>query len=156
MTQPTPATLEEREAHRAAFLAARKAAVRPTMPPAMQAILDRMVDPAWYGIDCGAGWYDLLADLDRTLAALHPTYTITQVKQKYGQLRYYLDPVPEHIRDVMREAIHAAEAQSLTVCEDCGASGELRHNPWIATLCITCIDRRLAEIEDLDNVDEVA
>ena len=56
---------------------------------ALERIMARI--PAGWGrwIDCGPGWYPLLAELDAHLGALIPDYEIHQVKEKYGTLRFY-------------------------------------------------------------------
>lgn len=48
-------------------------------------------------ISCDAGWYPLIADLNRKLAALDPDYEVHQCKEKFAGLRYYfgLSPLPE-------------------------------------------------------------
>ncbi|GHH76601.1 hypothetical protein GCM10018793_22680 [Streptomyces sulfonofaciens] len=35
-------------------------------------------------------WLPHLGELDRALAQIHPGYQVTQVKEKYGELRFYL------------------------------------------------------------------
>ena len=57
----------------------------------LEAILRRI--PAGWGrwISTGAGWYPLLVELDRAIAALAPDYEVHQVKEKGGSLRYSWD-----------------------------------------------------------------
>ncbi|MGV7636565.1 hypothetical protein PJI23_29570, partial [Mycobacterium kansasii] len=41
--------------------------------------------PGWYGsLDVGPGWYRLIVDLDRELAAIDPGYQLIQIKEKFG------------------------------------------------------------------------
>lgn len=58
-------------------------------------------------IHCPRGWWKLVVDLDARLAELDPDYTVCQVKEKFGALRYYTDsdkfpvteytgPLPDH------------------------------------------------------------
>ena len=64
--------------------------------------------------------------LERTLAVV-----VEQVKEKYGQLRFYC-------RASLRidELIDTCEELSARVCEVCGMAGCLRADlPWIQTLC---------------------
>ena len=46
---------------------------------------------------CDEGWYPLIAGLHEQLSVLVPDYTLVQVKEKFGGLRYYtsLDGVDE-------------------------------------------------------------
>src|ERR1041385_1882792 len=49
-------------------------------------------------------------------------FEVVQVKQKFGGLRFYTNNCPGSIHDV----ISFAEQLSYTICEDCGAPGEIR------------------------------
>lgn len=54
----------------------------------------------------------------------------TQVKEKFGSMRYYLSAT-----DQMYELAREAEAKSATICEECGKPGSLRGIGWYNTLC---------------------
>lgn len=45
---------------------------------------------AWF--ECDDGWGTLIAELETRLKALSPDYAISQVKEKFGGLRYYATP----------------------------------------------------------------
>lgn len=86
----------------------------------------------------GPGWVPILNELHAQLVELDPNYVLVQVKEKFGTLRVYteVDPV---VRDPARELVAAAEAQSGTICEDCGDPAELRKDRrWVLTLCEVC------------------
>lgn len=79
----------------------------------------------------GPGWHALvqpLIDLAHAEGA-----TIAQVKEKFGGLRFYVN----RSTPALDEAIAKAEAQSYTICEECGAPGKLRSGGWLRTLCDT-------------------
>lgn len=61
----------------------------------LERILRRIPDGWGRWIGCGPGWYPLIVELDRELAALDPAYRVHQVKEKFGTLRYYFSPSPE-------------------------------------------------------------
>lgn len=119
----------------------------------LQPILDRIHEPWWSGISCGEGWHGFLLELDARLASMDPDYTIQQVKEKFGTLRYYASP-SEAYRDSNQEAyqkyesafqraIRAAELKSSTTCENCGAADgslKVREGAW-RTLCGACGDK---------------
>ena len=86
-----------------------------------------------YG-DVGPGWKGLLDRLHIDIAALAPDYEVTQVKEKFGALRIYLSGA--HNGQV-QALLHAAEAQSQYICEECGELGELGGTYWMKTLCPT-------------------
>jgi len=97
-----------------------------------------------WGISTGDGWYQLLADLCDSLQLICDTFKVdiqaTQVKEKFGTLRfYYQDNIQDPRIDRMVHAlVNAAESESGYTCEDCGSSGETRGGGWRRTLCDKC------------------
>lgn len=55
----------------------------------LERVLRRIPDGWGRWIGCGAGWYPIVVRLADDVAALLPSYTIHQVKEKYGTLRFY-------------------------------------------------------------------
>lgn len=55
----------------------------------------------------------------------------TQVKEKFGTLRFYYYGGDDYCRGV--EAL--ADSLSAVTCEDCGSPGKLLHQGWHRTLC---------------------
>jgi hypothetical protein len=82
--------------------------------------------------ECGDGWFELIKELSEKLEPLG--VEAIQVKEKWGGLRFYISGGTPDAWDL----IEAAEAASETICEQCGAPGELRGKFWIQTLCDTC------------------
>ncbi|MCB9441150.1 MAG: hypothetical protein H6523_12990 [Mycolicibacterium sp.] len=102
---------------------------------ALRAILSRFEAGSCRAIDCGPGWYSLLADLDAALARLDPAYTLRQVKEKFGGLRFYLGAISSD-DDAVYALIREAEGLSELTCELCGEPGRLRGElGWVRTLC---------------------
>lgn len=93
--------------------------------------------PGWYGsLDVGPGWYRLIVDLDRELAAIDPGFQLIQIKEKFGGLRYFVEFEPDRPRPGFDELIRAAERRSERTCEQCGGDGGLtRRGSWVRTLC---------------------
>jgi len=96
---------------------------------------------SWF--ECDDGWGSLIAELEVKLKALSPDYTVSQVKEKFGGLRYYAHPgeadpeTSERFYDLIREA----EAKSYKTCECCGQPGRLARRGgggWYKTLCPAC------------------
>ncbi len=73
-----------------------------------------------WGFQCGDGWYGLLRRLSAKLEPLG--VTAQQVKNKYGQLRFYLDVgiFTDQQWDNVRDIIDEAEIESETTCATCG------------------------------------
>lgn len=87
--------------------------------------------PVWKSIDCGEGWWPIIAELDSHLR-VYPNYKVVQVKEKFGGLRFYADGVDEK----GYELIGAAERLASVTCEVCGKPGRLRDDrSWVRTLC---------------------
>jgi hypothetical protein len=82
----------------------------------------------------GPGWFPLLDRLVADLFALGWDRRILSVKEKYGGLSFFADGT-----SAIQARIDQAEAESETVCEDCGAPGRsCDRGGWIRTLCELC------------------
>lgn len=105
-------------------------------------LLDRI--PQGYGryISCEKGWHNIIIDLNKDLSYLIPNYTLYQVKEKFGTLRYYIEynGVPQNILEIVKKLISYAEYLSSTTCEYCGVreNVKLRERGWVKTLCDKC------------------
>ena len=58
---------------------------------------------------------------------------VSQVKEKFGGLRFYVD----YADDVVYGMISMAESMSYRTCEVCGSPGTSNSHGWITTLCET-------------------
>lgn len=119
-------------------------------------------DTGWsikYGFDCGDGWFDILLGLSRKIEPeLQAMLSAgkrqrdlphaTQVKEKFGGLRFYLDNQSQQWTDWIREAEDAADK----TCERCGVPGVMhRRRRFLQTLCPKC-----AKAEGFDPVELVS
>ncbi len=101
-----------------------------------------------FGFECGAGWEPLirrgaekLEKLIREEAARQLKLTgqtalwghcrASQVKEKYGTLRFYMTSET----DEMSKIIEEMEEESGSICETCGAPGRIRGKHWYYTAC---------------------
>lgn len=92
-----------------------------------------------FGFECGDGWFNILFDLSKRLEDIINTYPenerkniyATQVKEKYGTLRFYLSSET----DEMSLEIDRAENLSETTCEVCGNSGKINGKGWLSVRC---------------------
>lgn len=84
------------------------------------------------------GWSQILIDLNDQIEAIVPDYEVAQIKQKFGQLRFYLNALECSKEDYekVQEAILEAERESVHVCEICGEPGDLRDDSWMNCFCI--------------------
>jgi hypothetical protein len=86
------------------------------------------------------GWYPLIKELITDLIALGWDKEVTQVKEKFGGLRFYVNSES----DEMFKRIQKAEADSYVTCEVTGNPGKLRTDlGWHRTLCDEEYDKAL-------------
>ncbi len=106
----------------------------------------------------GPGWeqiiWDCSAVIEKELQAIQHLYPKkllpypAQIKEKFGQLRFYYDTMvdlPVATRNAINCAINNAEIYSGNICEMCAKSGKIRSTNvdgtargWIKTLCDDC------------------
>jgi hypothetical protein len=90
----------------------------------------------------GPGWAGLLDKLyDKKPRSVH----VTQVKEKFGTLRFYVSSCLSDFADFIAEV----EKESASVCEQCGKAGEVRNLSWVLTLCEDCLKERLIQLEEV-------
>lgn len=100
------------------------------------------VSPMYFGFDCGDGWYQLVYNLSKRVdkllkkesKAFQAGFTVDQVKQKFGGLRFYTSIHS----DAIQKEIDKAETKSFETCEECGKPGKLRGTHWVQTVCNSC------------------
>lgn len=95
------------------------------------------------------GWMFIVERLHKELVAVHPTYRVGQVKEKYGTLRFYVEidwsrKDAESLDKTIFEIISRFEDESSITCEDCGSSqGRMRDvRSYYSTLCNFCLSLR--------------
>ena len=87
-----------------------------------------------WGFECGDGWFKLIDELcAEIMQVCDYVPVVTQVKEKYGTLSFYIDSG----NDAVYKALVKAERKSGHICEVCGKRGKIRSNKvlWIRTLC---------------------
>jgi hypothetical protein len=75
-----------------------------------------------------------------------PQVTCTQMKEKFGGLRFYFDGGDKQIEGMVEMAEYMCE----NTCQDCGSTENIGFTQsWITTLCQTCViaqgDRAMAD-----------
>ena len=108
--------------------------------------------PEDFYFECENGWFQLLLDLSLQLEAeinfcespdiaepCEIEFRATQVKEKYGTLRFYMTCSTDKMQDLIEEA----EKKSQYICEHCSAPGTLtvRHGWW----SVSCVECQLAK-----------
>lgn len=112
--------------------------------PEFQSILDRFADNIPASIDCGYGWSEIIRECDNALFALDPNYTISQIKEKFGGLRFYFNPTDMKQYAKLSSVVMAIEEKSLETCEECGSPGyrrRWRDVGYVYTSCDEHVDK---------------
>jgi len=112
---------------------------------------EEMVLPIQFGFECGDGWYMLLKTLLHSIEwRLNPEnrwpreerlpFQITQIKEKFGGLRFYYDGGDDRIQGM----VNLAESLSYQICEQCGSTKNVTQTRggWITTLCEDCMKKQ--------------
>jgi hypothetical protein len=106
-----------------------------------------------WGFEHGDGWYNIIDSLCANIqnhidwqnrqGEKVPQVVATQVKEKFGTLRFYYNGGD----DVIDGMVRMAESWSAVACEECGAPGTQNSQGWIKTLCETHRKERDARYE---------
>lgn len=113
-----------------------------TKHPKILSFDESVSESAQRDIECCDGWFLLLDNLcseiqDHVDQYVVPQVRLTQIKEKFGELRIYYSGGDKHIG----ELIDTAQSASKLTCESCGSLGQrerTRHG-WIKTLCSRCL-----------------
>jgi hypothetical protein len=119
----------------------------------LQQTLAPYVDPRWSFnmiVGCPKGWEQIVLDTHAKLIEVDPDYRISQIKEKFGGLRYYVQFSDRDLYEAGSSIIADAENLSYKTCEECGTTEDVDTDIlaegyyWILTLCGPCRATRLA------------
>ena len=121
--------------------------------PSLFSLKDNKTEPIGvYSIECDDGWFDILSNLCWMIAQQerniegnnkylisqnrepveYEPFRFTQIKEKFGGLRFYINEGSKEVYDRITEA----EKLSYETCEVTGNPGKLRTDiGWYLTLC---------------------
>lgn len=100
------------------------------------------------GMSHPKGWDEIIRDtcemLSVVIGASNIAIQITQTKEKFGHLRFYVHISGDVIwSQVIRCIVASAESRSSSTCVDCGKYGSREtEKGWISTLCSACKDEK--------------
>lgn len=99
-----------------------------------------------WGWECGDGWFDLIYELSKKISELDPKAEATQVKEKFGKLRFCVmsdsDSEYEDKSAKIIGLLSEYEDKSAETCERCGDTETARtrdDDGWLVTLCEKCM-----------------
>ena len=97
--------------------------------------LEKLGITGYFDNSCPKGWEKLVTDLIIDITNMGWDRNLSQVKEKYGGLRFYIGSATDEVF----ERIDQAETDSESICQFCGDVAELRDfNGWYITLCDKC------------------
>jgi hypothetical protein len=112
-------------------------------------------NPYQYRFDVGDGWYSLLYQLILNVKYnddIKGTWItkVTQCKEKFGGLRFYVTGTSDKNWDLIR----AAEQKSFSVCEDTGSEVEVGiwNDGWVRTICRKEALSKFAKLSDANQL----
>ena len=110
-------------------------------------LLDSSMKEHSYMVSCGEGWDKIIFNLCDKLNKYFPKrVVISQIKEKFGAMRFYIDYIDEKLteKEIKRinQYITKAENKSAITCELCGKPGKMNCDGWIKCLCPKCEDGR--------------
>ncbi|MHB8919415.1 MAG: hypothetical protein ACYC3N_00070 [Halothiobacillus sp.] len=94
-----------------------------------------------YGFCCGDGWFNLIDSLCTSLQYMTdergaPQPVASQVKEKFGQLRFYMTCGEFEATEAQISVIELAGILSARTCEECGCPGRIVANAgWWSVRC---------------------
>lgn len=120
----------------------------------------KMFTHKYGGVAVGEGWWPIIQSLCRNIQ-YHIDWkqeqkekynrgegceqvVVTQIKEKFGGLRFYYDGGDEYINGL----VTMAESWAARTCEECGVPGKQRSGGWIRTLCDHHEAERQAEMKE--------
>ena len=104
-----------------------------------------------FGCDCDDGWFDVIRDMVKEIEKINNDLNgsgkivAIQIKEKFGELRTYVEiagDVPDDVQRKVDLIIETAEERSWATCEHCGAPATKTTKGWISRLCDKCFDLR--------------
>ena len=105
---------------------------------------DKYLEIEW----TGPGWKNLIKELNSKMSELDPNYTIEQIKEKFGGLRYYFWSDSEN-SDKMFKLTIEYEDRSFKICEYCGSEKDVTtEGGWSKTFCKECRESGVPERRD--------
>ena len=102
-------------------------------------VIERIDEKYGKYVSVGSGWEQIVIDCDAELAEIDPNYKIMQIKEKFGDLRFYFEP-SDHSNDDLRQRMSSVVAKyekiASQTCEDTGLPGVKMKSPggWFKTL----------------------
>lgn len=93
------------------------------------------ISPSNIGLDINPGWLKIVREIFEYCDANKYPIQVVQIKEKFGDLRFYYDTDSDDYNEEHEEWISNKERESGRTCMWCGAPGEHRPGGWIKVTC---------------------
>lgn len=92
-----------------------------------------------YWCSCDNGWLGLIKQLIEDCIKAGWNKQSTQIKEKYGGLRFYINGATDEVWNL----ISKAEEESYHICEICGSTQQVgsTQEGWVYTRCKKCAEK---------------
>lgn len=105
--------------------------------------LASMYQECW-DLSVGEGWMPIVRSTSKEIKEIdvEENIQVTQVKEKFGELRFYTNWSSEEIDTIITKGV----VESRSTCEECGSKDTVTQrelNRWITTLCQECFDNKV-------------
>jgi hypothetical protein len=102
------------------------------------------------GIECSDGWFELIHQMSLSIEGIARRLQnqgvpeselphVSQVKEKFGDLRVYLNKSAAGVDEVLE----GARRKAAQTCELCGETGkkQMTSSDWLIVLCDSCAEK---------------
>ena len=103
-----------------------------------------------YGCELQAGWYKVVKGLCLDIVTVYEEKGLEVdivpqlIKERLGYFRFYFDIGQSSMGKIVRELANKWKTISITICEDCGSDGKLKHGlGFVLSLCDNCYQKRI-------------
>ena len=115
-----------------------------------------------WGFECGSGWFHIIdnlcwhiqshIDCNRYPPKDIPQVVASQVKEKFGGLRFYYAGGDDEIAG----AISFAETLAGSTCEECGSTKNIGvTSGWISTICQKCAEESFKSMSNWTSLEDL-
>lgn len=95
-----------------------------------------------HAMRCGEGWFALVEELDRALAALDPGYHLFSIARTGGEFVFDAEPSSPELANRFAAIVGSASEAASSTCEVCGEPGE--RSAICGLVEVLCVQHRVA------------
>lgn len=115
----------------------------------------KMYGDVYCGMWCDEGWHTIIYELSKAIQSyidwknrdevVVAQVTVAQIKEKFGELRFYYDGGDEYVEGL----VAMAERMASRTCEICGNPATKKTSGWIKNVCDTHYNELESKMKDM-------